>query len=978
MSDLGEQATASGEAADRYPSFASLRAAHNELLREHRQHGATPQVLAAAEVFIRRGQATGALLDGEDDRWDSQGLLDYWSSMLYRAGREPPEATLADFDPTLAPEIPDALCPYMGLDAFQEDNHAVFFGRQRLIENMLDQLGKSRLLCVVGASGSGKSSLVRAGLISALKAGGLPGSETWHYYRPIVPGSNPLETLARLVQMNGKADAGSVVQQSDHFRQAPNHLCQLVDGLNQASAVVVIDQFEELFTLCNDNQACQAFVDNLICLVQSPGTRHVVILTMRVDFEAQVARLDEFYPLFEQSQVRVTAMNARELREAIVEPADKVGLRFEEGVVDALLRDILGEPAALPLLQFTLLKLWEHRERNRITWEAYRRLGGGRLALARSADAFYEGLIPEEQVTARRILLRMVRPGEGLEVTSSRVRRESLYQAGEARDRVDRVLDRLIHEAHLVRLTEGYRLEDAQVEVAHEALVRNWPRLVEWLDEERENMRRRLRVTVAAEQWAAMDRDPGALLRGAALEQALRYEDLNELEAEFVHASETAVEEARRQQEEARERELAQARALAEEQRRRAEVQQQRAEEQARAARRLRVSVAALAFLILLTIGTTVLMVAASQRAIEARSLAEVEATKAWVAQGEAIAAQGTAVAEAATAGAAQSEAEWRLAVWHAEATLVAAQATVQQQSAEGQVISSQEIEVQQTAQASKATAVFALETITPQKPIVEAFAATPRQLYRGGDDVVQLAWSVLGNVTEIQISNFEPEGSCDLSLVQNNCFTRIDQTTTFLLTAFNGNLSAQQAIEVPVLDATPTSYPTGTPVPTPTELPTLTPTPEPTPTERVGTPASRYSPTPSPTVTPEPTATSTPTPIPRPSNVFSIEYLGCKPHSFTLGSVKGQVFDREGKVIAGRAEVEITIDGKLWDSPGNPAPTNVDGWYEWILGLDQRIQFSALYIDGRPAIIDPPPGPGAFEVVTASRCFQHVNFRQQ
>jgi energy-coupling factor transporter ATP-binding protein EcfA2 len=688
----------------------------------------------------------------------------------------------------LAPEIPDALCPYVGLDAFQEENRTVFYGRQRLIDSMLESLRENRLLCVVGASGSGKSSLVRAGLVSTLKAGGLSGSETWHYYRPVVPGSTPVETLARLVQISGQADDGSLEQHSDRFRHEPNYLCRLVDGLNQTPAVVIIDQYEELVTLCNDDQERQAFIDNLICLVQSPGTRHVIILTMRVDFEAQVARLDEFYSLFEQSQVRVTAMNARELREAIVEPADKVGLRFEEGVVDALLRDILGEPAALPLLQFTLLKLWENRERNRITWEAYRRLGGGRLALARSADAFFEGLIPEEQVTARRILLRMVRPGEGLEVTSNRVRRESLYQAGEARDRVDRVLDRLIHQAHLVRLTQGYRPEDAQVEVAHEALVRNWPRLVEWLDEERENMRRRLRVTMAAEQWAAMGKDPGALLRGAALEEALRYEDLNELEAEFVRASQTAVEDARRKEEEARERELEQARALAEAQRRRAEAQ-------ARAARRLRVLVTALIFLVVLTIGATALTVAASQRAIRARSVAEVEATNAWVAQGEAIAAQSTAVAEAATAEAAESEAEWRLVVWHAEATLVAAQATVQQQSIQGQLDYSQEVAVQETAQSSKATAVFALETITPQEPIIEAFAATPRQLYRGGDDVVQLAWSVLGHVTEIQISEFEPEGACDLSLVQNNCFTRIDRTTTFVMTAFNGGLSASQAI---------------------------------------------------------------------------------------------------------------------------------------------------------------------------------------
>jgi hypothetical protein len=125
-----------------------------------------------------------------------------------------------------------------------------------------------------------------------------------------------------------------------------------------------------------------------------------------------------------------------------------------------------------------LLKLWDNRERNRVTWETYKRLGGGRQALARSADEFYEQLIPEEQVTVKRILLRMVRPTEGLEVTSNRIQRKTLYQAGEARDRVDRVLDKLI-QARLIRLTEGDTPDDAQVEVAHEALVRNWPRLVE-------------------------------------------------------------------------------------------------------------------------------------------------------------------------------------------------------------------------------------------------------------------------------------------------------------------------------------------------------------------------------------------------------------------------------------------------------------------------------------------------------------------
>ena len=242
-------------------------------------------------------------------------------------------------------------------------------------------------------------------------------------------------------------------------------------------AVVVVDQFEELFTLCRDVAQRQAFADCLLHLLDAPDAGHVVILTLRTDFVDQVASLPALQPRFEAAIALVTPLSADELREAIVGRAARIGLKFEDGLVDALVRDILGEPAGLPLLQFTLLKLWEGRERNRITWAAYRRLGGGRLALERTAEAFYDGLIPEEQVTCKRILLTLARPGDGLEVTRRRVRREALFKAGEAHDRVERVLERLV-EARLVRLTVGDTPADTQAEVAHEALVRNWPRLV--------------------------------------------------------------------------------------------------------------------------------------------------------------------------------------------------------------------------------------------------------------------------------------------------------------------------------------------------------------------------------------------------------------------------------------------------------------------------------------------------------------------
>lgn len=698
------------ESGSRYNSFASLRAAHNALLKRYREEGDTPEVLTEAEAFLTTGQATGALLDGEEDRWDSQSLLDYWSTMIYRAGRTAPDATLAEFDPELAPEIPDALCPYVGLYAFHEANRNVFCGRERLVGEMVALLKDNRLLSVVGSSGSGKSSLVRAGLLPALRAGALPDSQHWYYYSPMVPGSNPLAALTAAVQPSDTSEAELVESQSERLRSDAGHLCALVDELNDGPVVLVVDQFEELFTLCADPEACQAFVDNLICLAQSPGPRHTVILTMRTDFESRLALFPDLQPLFEHAQVRVTPMSAAELHEAIVSPAESVGLKFEEGVVDALVRDMLGEPAALPLLQFTLLRLWENRERNRITWEAYHRLGGGRLALARSADAFYESLIPEEQVTARRILLRMVRPGEGLEVTSNRIRREALYEAGEARDRVDRVLERLVNEAHLVRLTEGDNPVDTQVEVAHEALVRNWPRLVDWLDEERANMRRRLRLTAAAEQWETLGRDPEALLRGALLEEASAYEDLDDLEIEFVRASRDAVEEARRLEEEARQRELEQARALA-------EAEHQRAEAQSKAARRLRLLLATLAALFVVALVAGGLLFRQVQQGAELAAIeAEARAAQTRVAAEEGLAvardAQATAVAKLATAEARGDERD--------------TQATAQAELATAQAVEREALAARETAQASQLTAVAEREAAQSVPTSTPRPTATP------------------------------------------------------------------------------------------------------------------------------------------------------------------------------------------------------------------------------------------------------------
>lgn len=636
-----------------------LRAAHHALLKLRR--GAADvgdtEFMGLVLDFLRKARATGALLDHDDDRWAAQSLIDYWANIVLDERDEAVAADLDPFDPLLAPILPDEPAPYVGLSAFDEARAGLFFGRQALVDEMVAKLSDNRVLAVIGPSGSGKSSAVMAGLLPRLRQNVIDGSESWAYLSPVVPGTRPLHSLARLFSPEeGDTDLWRR-SQALQMRQDPGHLLSLLNRTTDTPALLIIDQFEELFTLTDDVTARGVLINNLLAVIESPDAPHRVILTMRSDFEPRLAAYPVLQDALEASNVRVTAMNSNELREAVLRPAAQVGLKFEDGLVDHLVQTLVGEPAALPLLQFTLTTLWERRERNRITWAAYQALGDGRRALANTADALYDRMIPEDQDTVEYIFLRLARPSEGREITSNRVRRDSLYRGGPATDRIDRVLERLI-DAHLVRRTTGDRPEDEQVEVAHEALIRNWPRLVGWLDDARTRLRQHLRLTAAAEQWEAVGRDRSALLRGPLLEEARGFEDLNELEAAFIDASQQALLDEQAAEEAAQREALERAQALA--------------QAQERSANLYRGLVIALAALALLLIVAAVFIgqqsIVAQQNAEAANANAEIAFENATVA----VAAQQTAEAERsradAEAGAARS----------AEATAVALQSTAE------------------------------------------------------------------------------------------------------------------------------------------------------------------------------------------------------------------------------------------------------------------------------------------------------------
>jgi energy-coupling factor transporter ATP-binding protein EcfA2 len=535
-----------------FQSFTQLRDAHTLLLRRHREFGMTEAIVDDMIGFIQRGSATGVLFDAEEERTAAQGLLDYWVAMLYRADVDPPDATLAEFDMDQAPELYESNCPYIGMGTFSENDSRYFFGRKRQTIELIQWLKENRMLALVAPSGSGKSSLIRAGLIPALKGGALPGSADWRYFPPMAPGTEPLQALTRVIErrqsprFGGRTRSDALVDtlaqivekdrdtgaaMIDQLRQNPNFLAQTLEEANSNPVVLVIDQFEELFTLCKDNDAIQAFVSNLISLVKSPRANHLVILTIRSDMEAFIARTPHFQKLYDSSRVMLTPMTAGEMREVIEQPAEIAGLKFADGIVDALIHDLLGEPTALPLLQFTLIQLWKHRTRNRITMEAFQKIGAGRLALARGADAVYEGLQAEERRTAKQIFMALVRSSGANGVVLTRLRRINLYDLHESRERIDQVLHVLLQN-HLLRLTVGDTPDEDFVEVAHEALVRNWPALVNWLEEERAALANRRRIEGYVAEWLRLGRNTAGLLDSVQLREVERW--LSSPEAEYI------------------------------------------------------------------------------------------------------------------------------------------------------------------------------------------------------------------------------------------------------------------------------------------------------------------------------------------------------------------------------------------------------------------------------------------------------------
>jgi DNA-binding SARP family transcriptional activator/WD40 repeat protein len=411
-----------------------------------------------------------------------------------------------------------AACPYRGLLRFEAEDAAWFFGRDKLVADLAAHLVTRSVIALVGASGSGKSSVLRAGLLPALAAGVLPGSAAWRVVLT-QPGATPNADLCRLLD-------DDVID-----LDAPTSAMT-----ERGRRVVVVDQLEELFTACDDAGERDAFASTLRDVVRAGG---VAILAIRADQLTFVGDVPVLAELFGGNDVLVGAIPERELRDVIVGPAERAGLRLEDGLVDEVIADARNSSGVLPLMQTALLETWARRSGDELTIDGYRASGGVHGAVARLAESAYARMTPAVQDCARRMLLRLADASDdGALDLRRRVRIEDVVVPHDS--------DAAVAYEELLR-NRLLTVSDGTVEVAHEALLREWPRLRDWLADDVAGRRLHQRLGDAAHAWAADGRDDAELLRGSRLNAALEWSaqhdaDLNVVEREFLDASRAAAE----------------------------------------------------------------------------------------------------------------------------------------------------------------------------------------------------------------------------------------------------------------------------------------------------------------------------------------------------------------------------------------------------------------------------------------------------
>ena len=522
------------------------------------------------------GVLTKVLLEGLDpsrypQRWvTNYSLVDYLQQHLQGITQRP---TFTNFGEPInltrtweipqglaTPESNQAFCPYKGLEYFDcnEEDPKYFYGRQELTDQLLDKVRQSSFLAIIGASGSGKSSVLRAGLLHQLKLGRhLAGSNQWRI-KIMVPGSQPLRSLAEVFVEPDlpKLDYAEQLGRAEILlKEGADGLCRLVQSSQATRIVLAIDQFEEVFTLCYDNAEREQFIGCLLGALRQLNKQLCLILAIRADFfskciEQNYSGLDQ---LILENLVAVSPMRREQLQQAIVKPAERVNLEIEPELVEQMLQDVADSPGSLPLLQYTLKELWKQATYEGLKLTSYVQLGGVGGTLDHRATEIFEQFPQPQQEVARHIFLSLTQLGEGIEDTRRRVLKEVLVTAQHPIALVEQVLSKLA-DARLVVISELALEGTARatvVDIAHEALIRNWRLLRQWLDENRELIRFERKIEEAANEWRSRGKpqDIGFLLQGARLVEVEDYlqnssgfSSLSGLAMEFIQVSKVIAE----------------------------------------------------------------------------------------------------------------------------------------------------------------------------------------------------------------------------------------------------------------------------------------------------------------------------------------------------------------------------------------------------------------------------------------------------
>lgn len=438
--------------------------------------------------------------------------------------------TLVSYQPqpkvieAIVDETGELICPYQGLQAFTAEQQAFFFGRQRTVEEIRRRLEQQPFVPVIGASGSGKSSVVRAGLMPWLTETG------WQILPPIKLGFDPLAALRAVFEPYFKRSKPEIQQLHQLIKSEPDPLPALVDRLSNATAnsdpekvdrfLLVVDQFEEVFTLCPDEDDRQRFIDLLTGVVELADARLAVVTTMRADFLEPCLRYPALHQLIQSQAAFMPPLTGVDLRDAIVEPAKRQGYSIEDGLLLKILEDVGKEPGFLPLLEFALTKLWEQRdtERRQLTLKQYENLGDMTGALNLHAENVYryrdfEREVPtekrseSEQEWIKRIFLRLVRTGEAEKDTRQRQAKTELLTLAETDLDAQNIIRELIEDDG--GLVQGRLLVTGQepahseswVDLAHEALLDGWTRFAEWRKGDREVRRLVDQIEDAQREW---------------------------------------------------------------------------------------------------------------------------------------------------------------------------------------------------------------------------------------------------------------------------------------------------------------------------------------------------------------------------------------------------------------------------------------------------------------------------------------------